>query len=389
MKKRNIIYIFLLLLLLTGCKGQKVREVTKEEYKIQETNVEYSMIEYRLPYIPQEYEIIKAYKNMLYILIHNVENPQLDNPVDCLMVYNFQSEEEVKRYNLEPNTKIHDLVVYSGDVYISFDNGKSSYFEKEETQESQEIENEIENSTESTDSSYFGRELENKSYFIGKLDEQETLTLVRSLEGQKFSPKFIKAFGQLYYLSLSDGNYMIKGLEDSNNDESFSFDFVDEIQDSIYSNGNYLIGQGREEEDSYFYIVDEDFKVEKIPIEPSEQFFSFIGLKNGIFSSYTDIFDREQLKFMYIDINSKSEDSYKKKIVSSEVLYKFYSNNTDNIVAVDSSGNITFIIVKGSQIYSGKVKGIGDNKYKILTNEDSRYGFLNEESGIYLDIYFN
>ena len=150
-----------------------------------------------------------------------------------------------------------------------------------------------------------------------------------------------------------------------------------------------MIAQGKEKKESYFYLVDEKNNVEKIPIEPSEQFFSFIALRNGIFSSYTDIFDRESLKIMYIDTKPKGEEKYKKKIVSSDSLYKFYSNNTDNILAEGSNGEIHFIRVKRSQIYRGNVKGIGDNKYKILPNEDARYGFIDEEHGMYLDIYFN
>lgn len=55
----------------------------------------------------------------------------------------------------------------------------------------------------------------------------------------------------------------------------------------------------------------------------------------------------------------------------------------------DLMERFTFIRVKRSQIYRGNVKGIGDNKYKILPNEDARYGFIDEEHGMYLDIYFN
>lgn len=405
MKRLLKVFIFLIVLITIACSRGQVKEVEKEEYTIQEMEIDYSMIEYSLPNIEEEYEILKANKNRLYILIHDVKNEDSDKLMDCLMVYDFQGEREVKRYYFQKGMKIHDLVVYQGDIYISFGDGEKGYFNEraevvDSTENIESSENKIEEETkiEATEkttptnsgptNSYFGKSIENKTYSIGKLQDGG-ITLVKALEKQKFAPKFLYVFNDLYYLSLKDGEYIVSSLLDENSSNTFSFDFVDEIQDRIYSSGDHLIAQGKENKDSYFYIVDEENNVEKIPIEPSEQFFSFIALQSGIFSSYTDIFDRESLKIMYIDINPKGEEKYKKKIVSSDSIYKFYSNNTDNILAEGSGGDINFIRVKRSQIYRGKVSGIGDNRYKILPNEDSRYGFIDEEHGKYLDIYFN
>lgn len=405
MKRLLKVFIFLIVLITIACSRGQVKEVEKEEYTIQEMEVDYSMIEYSLPNIEEEYEILKANKNRLYILIHDVKNEDSDKLMDCLMVYDFQGEREVKRYYFQKGMKIHDLVVYQGDIYISFGDGEKGYFNEraevvDSTENIESSENKIEEDTkiEATEkttpsnigptNSYFGKSIENKTYSIGKLQDGG-ITLAKALEKQKFAPKFLYVFNDLYYLSLKDGEYIVSSLLDENSSNTFSFDFVDEIQDRIYSSGDRLIAQGKENKDSYFYIVDEENNVEKIPIEPSEQFFSFIALQSGIFSSYTDIFDRESLKIMYIDINPKGEEKYKKKIVSSDSIYKFYSNNTDNILAEGSGGDINFIRVKRSQIYRGKVSGIGDNRYKILPNEDSRYGFIDEEHGKYLDIYFN
>lgn len=405
MKRLLKVFIFLIVLITIACSRGQVKEVEKEEYTIQEMEVDYSMIEYSLPNIEEEYEILKANKNRLYILIHDVKNEDSDKLMDCLMVYDFQGEREVKRYYFQKGMKIHDLVVYQGDIYISFGDGEKGYFNEraevvDSTENIESSENKIEEETkiEATEkttptnsgptNSYFGKSIENKTYSIGKLQDGG-ITLVKALEKQKFAPKFLYVFNDLYYLSLKDGEYIVSLLLDENSSNTFSFDFVDEIQDRIYSSGDRLIAQGKEKKDSYFYIVDKENNVEKIPIEPSEQFFSFIALQSGIFSSYTDIFDRESLKIMYIDINPKGEEKYKKKIVSSDSIYKFYSNNTDNILAEGSGGDINFIRVKRSQIYRGKVSGIGDNRYKILPNEDSRYGFIDEEHGKYLDIYFN
>lgn len=405
MKRLLKVFIFLIVLITIACSRGQVKEVEKEEYTIQEMEIDYSMIEYSLPNIEEEYEILKANKNRLYILIHDVKNEDSDKLMDCLMVYDFQGEREVKRYYFQKGMKIHDLVVYQGDIYISFGDGEKGYFNEptevvDSTENIESSENKIEEETKieateetmSTNSgptnSYFGKSIENKTYSIGKLQDGG-ITLAKALEKQKFAPKFLYVFNDLYYLSLKDGEYIVSSLLDENSSNTFSFDFVDEIQDRIYSSGDRLIAQGKENKDSYFYIVDEENNVEKIPIEPSEQFFSFIALQSGIFSSYTDIFDRESLKIMYIDINPKGEEKYKKKIVSSDSIYKFYSNNTDNILAEGSGGDINFIRVKRSQIYRGKVSGIGDNRYKILPNEDSRYGFIDEEHGKYLDIYFN
>ena len=406
MKKLLKVFIFLIVLITIACSREQVKEVEKEEYTVQDMDVDYSMIEYELPKIEEEYEILKAYKNRLYILIHDVKDEDSDKIVDSLMIYDFQAEREVKRYNFQKGMKIHDLIVYQGDIYISFgDGGKDFFNERAEATNAEETENNIEvteNNTKETvqkkerklptenlpTDAYFGKSIENKTYSIGKLQD-EGITLVTTLEKQKFAPKFLYAFDDLYYLNLKDGEYNVSPLIEESSNTRFSFDFVDEIQDRIYSSGDRLIAQGKENKDSYFYIVDEENNVEKIPIEPSEQFFSFIALQSGIFSSYTDIFDRESLKIMYIDINPKGEEKYKKKIVSSDSIYKFYSNNTDNILAEGSGGDINFIRVKRSQIYRGKVSGIGDNRYKILPNEDSRYGFIDEEHGKYLDIYFN
>lgn len=405
MKRLLKVFIFLIVLITIACSRGQVKEVEKEEYTIQEMEIDYSMIEYSLPNIEEEYEILKANKNRLYILIHDVKNEDSDKLMDCLMVYDFQGEREVKRYYFQKGMKIHDLVVYQGDIYISFGDGEKGYFNEraevvDSTENIESSENKIEEETkiEATEkttptgngptNSYFGKSIENKTYSIGKLQDGG-IALVKALEKQKFAPKFLYVFNDLYYLSLKDGEYIVSSLLDENSSNTFSFDFVDEIQDRIYSSGDRLIAQGKEKKDSYFYIVDKEKNVEKIPIEPSEQFFSFIALQGGIFSSYTDIFDRESLKIMYIDINPKGEEKYKKKIVSSDSIYKFYSNNTDNILAEGSGGDINFIRVKRSQIYRGKVSGIGDNRYKILPNEDSRYGFIDEEHGKYLDIYFN
>lgn len=406
MKKLLKVFIFLIVLITIACSREQVKEVEKEEYTVQDMDVDYSMIEYELPKIEEEYEILKAYKNRLYILIHDVKDEDSDKIVDSLMIYDFQAEREVKRYNFQKGMKIHDLAVYQGDIYISFgDGGKDFFNEPTEPTNAEETENNIEvteNNTKETvqkkerklpteslpTDAYFGKSIENKTYSIGKLQD-EGITLVITLEKQKFAPKFLYAFDDLYYLNLKDGEYNVSPLLEESSNTRFSFDFVDEIQDRIYSSGDRLIAQGKDKKNSYFYIVDEDNNVEKIPIEPSEQFFSFIALKSGIFSSYTDIYDRESLKIMYIDINPKGEEKYKKKIVSSDSIYKFYSNNTDNIIAEGSGGGIYFIRVKRSQIYRGKVSGIGDNRYKIFPNEDSRYGFVDEEHGKYLDIYFN
>lgn len=406
MKKLLKVFIFLIVLITIACSREQVKEVEKEEYTVQDMDVDYSMIEYELPKIEEEYEILKAYKNRLYILIHDVKDEDSDKIVDSLMIYDFQAEREVKRYNFQKGMKIHDLIVYQGDIYISFgDGGKDFFNERAEATNAEETENNIEvteNNTKETvqkkerklptenlpTDAYFGKSIENKTYSIGKLQD-EGITLVTTLEKQKFAPKFLYAFDDLYYLNLKDGEYNVSPLIEESSNTRFSFDFVDEIQDRIYSSGDRLIAQGKDKKNSYFYIVDEDNNVEKIPIEPSEQFFSFIALKSGIFSSYTDIYDRESLKIMYIDINPKGEEKYKKKIVSSDSIYKFYSNNTDNIIAEGSGGGIYFIRVKRSQIYRGKVSGIGDNRYKIFPNEDSRYGFVDEEHGKYLDIYFN
>ncbi|MDO5018057.1 MAG: hypothetical protein Q4E02_02030 [Lagierella massiliensis] len=398
MKKRVTIFLFLLLFTVVSCKRQEVVEVQEEEYKIREMDVGYSVISYKLPVIKEEHEILKAYRNMLYILIHDVISEETGEVTDCLMLYDFQSEKEVRRYDLNIDTKIHDLVVYQSDIYISFGNGEDSYFEESTESEKEQINTRESNilSTEFKEGisentnptgSYFDRVID-KKYFLGKIDE-EGLSLIKSLESQRFAPKFLEVFGEIYYSSMEDRVYKITPLLDQYGENEFYFDFADEMQESICSNGNLLIAQGKEGKQSFFYIVDKDFQVEKIPIESSEQFFSFVGLRNGIFSSFTDIFDRESLKLMYVDINAKGEETYKKKIVSSEHLYKFYSNNMDDIVAVDSTGVIKYILIKGNQIYMGNVKGIGDNKYKILINKDSRYGFLDEELGVYLDIYFN
>lgn len=409
MKKLLKVFIFLIVLITIACSRGKVKEVEKEEYTVQDMDVDYSVIEYELPKIEEEHEIIKAYKNRLYILIHDVKDEESDKLMDSLMVYDFQGEREVKRYNFQKGMKIHDLAVYQGDIYISFGDGEKDFFDEptegieptntevtesntietkqatKETKHKKEKKLPTENAP--TDA-YFGKSIENRTYSIGKLQD-EGITLITSLEKQKFAPKFLYAFNDLYYLNLKDGEYNVSPLLEESSNNKFSFDFVDEIQDRIYSSGDRLISQGKDKKNSYFYIVDEDNNVEKIPIEPSEQFFSFIALKSGIFSSYTDIYDRESLKLMYIDINPKGEEKYKKKIVSSNSIYKFYSNNTDNIIAEGSGGEIYFIRVKRSQIYRGKVSGIGDNRYKIFPNEDSRYGFVDEEHGKYLDIYFN
>lgn len=406
MKKLLKVFIFLIVLITIACSRGQVKEVEKEEYTIQDMDVDYSMIEYELPKIEEEHEILKAYKNRLYILIHDVKD-ESEKLADCLMIYDFQSEREVKRYFFQKGMKIHDLAVYQGDIYISFgDGGKDFFNEPTEAKDIGETENKAEENKQATEETkhksenktlptnntptdpFFGKSIENKTYSIGKL-ESGGISLITTLEKQKFAPKFLYAFDDLYYLSLKDGKYNVSTLLDESSNDMFSFDFVDEIQDRIYSSGDRLIAQGKDKKNSYFYIVDEDNNVEKIPIEPSEQFFSFIALKNGIFSSYTDIYDRESLKLMYIDINPKGEKKYKKKIVSSDSIYKFYSNNTDNIIAEGSGGEIYFIRVKRSQIYSGKVSGIGDNRYKIFPNEDSRYGLVDEEHGKYLDIYFN
>ena len=406
MKKLLKVFIFLIMLITIACSRGQVKEVEKEEYNIQEMDVDYSMIEYKLPQIKEEHEILKANKNRLYILIHDVEDEESEKLMDSLMVYDFQSEREVKRYNFQNGMKIHDLIVYQGDIYISFGDGEKAFFNEptevvssfdstessEERTKATDIQKKVEKNILSTNNrqteSYFGKNIENKTYSIGKLNHSG-ISLIKTLEKQKFAPKFLFVFNDLYYLGLKDGSYIVSPLLDENQNNEFSFEFVDEIQDRIYTNGNRLIAQGKEKKESYFYIVDEKNNVEKIPIEPSEQFFSFIALRNGIFSSYTDIFDRESLKIMYIDTKPKGEEKYKKKIVSSDSLYKFYSNNTDNILAEGSNGEIHFIRVKRSQIYRGNVKGIGDNKYKILPNEDARYGFIDEEHGMYLDIYFN
>ena len=406
MKKLLKVFIFLIVLITIACSRGQVKEVEKEEYTVQDMDVDYSMIEYELPKIEEEYEILKAYKNRLYILIHDVKDEDSDKIVDSLMIYDFQAEREVKRYNFQKGMKIHDLAVYQGDIYISFgDGGKDFFNEPTEPTNAEVTENNINETVQKAEEekqkkgkklpteslptdAYFGKSIENKTYSIGKLQD-EGITLVITLEKQKFAPKFLYAFDDLYYLNLKDGEYNVSPLLEESSNTRFSFDFVDEIQDRIYSSGDRLIAQGKDKKNSYFYIVDEDNNVEKIPIEPSEQFFSFIALKSGIFSSYTDIYDRESLKIMYIDINPKGEEKYKKKIVSSDSIYKFYSNNTDNIIAEGSGGGIYFIRVKRSQIYRGKVSGIGDNRYKIFPNEDSRYGFVDEEHGKYLDIYFN
>lgn len=406
MKKLLKVFIFLIVLITIACSRGQVKEVEKEEYTIQNMDVDYSMIEYELPKIEEEHEILKAYKNRLYILIHDVKD-ESEKLADCLMIYDFQSEREVKRYFFQKGMKIHDLAVYQGDIYISFGDGGKDFFNKsteakdigetenkaeENKQATEETKHRTENKTLPTNNTptdpFFGKSIENKTYSIGKL-ESGGISLITTLEKQKFAPKFLYAFDDLYYLNLKDGKYNVSPLLDESSNDMFSFDFVDEIQDRIYSSGERLIAQGKDKKNSYFYLVDEKNNVEKIPIEPSEQFFSFIALKNGIFSSYTDIFDRESLKMMYIDINPKGEEKYKKKIVSADSIYKFYSNNTDNIIAEDSGGGIYFIRVKRSQIYSGKITGIGDNRYKIFPNEDSRYGFVDEEHGKYLDIYFN
>lgn len=99
----------------------------KEEYNIQEMDVDYSMIEYKLPQIKEEHEILKANKNRLYILIHDVEDEESEKLMDSLMVYDFQSEREVKRYNFQNGMKIHDLMVYQGDIYISFGDGEKAF----------------------------------------------------------------------------------------------------------------------------------------------------------------------------------------------------------------------------------------------------------------------
>ena len=410
MKKLLKVFIFLIVLITIACSRGQVKEVEKEEYKVQDMDVDYSMIEYELPKIEEEHEILKAYKNRLYILIHDVKDEESDKLVDSLMVYDFQGQREVKRYNFQKGMKIHDLAVYQGDIYISFGDGEKDFLveptegteptntevTESNTEETKQVTEETKHKkrkgtlpTESlpTDA-FFGKNIENKTYSIGKL-ENGGITLVTTLEKQKFAPKFLEVFDDFYYLNISDGEYNVSPLLDESSNNRFSFDFVDEIQDRIYNSDDRLIAQGKDKKNSYFYIVDEDNNVEKIPIEPSEQFFSFIALKNGIFSSYTDIYDRESLKLMYIDINPKGEKKYKKKIVSSDSIYKFYSNNTDNIIAEGSGGGIYFIRVKRSQIYLGKVSGIGDNRYKIFPNEDSRYGLVDEEHGKYLDIYFN
>lgn len=407
MKKLLKVFIFLIVLITIACSRGQVKEVEKEEYNVQDMDVDYSMIEYELPKIEEEHEILKAYKNRLYILIHDVKDEESDKLVDSLMIYDFQGQREVKRYNFQKGMKIHDLAVYQGDIYISFGDGEKDFFnEPTEATDIGETENKAEENKQATEETnhkkrnrtlptnntptdpFFGKSIENKTYSIGKL-ESGGISLITTLEKQKFAPKFLDVFDDLYYLNISDGEYNVSPLLDESSNNKFSFDFVDEIQDRIYNSDDRLIAQGKDKKNSYFYIVDEDNNVEKIPIEPSEQFFSFIALKNGIFSSYTDIYDRESLKLMYIDINPKGEKKYKKKIVSSDSIYKFYSNNTDNIIAEGSGGEIYFIRVKRSQIYLGKVSGIGDNRYKIFPNEDSRYGLVDEEHGKYLDIYFN
>lgn len=79
--------------------------------------------------------------------------------------------------------------------------------------------------------------------------------MIKTLEKQKFAPKFLFVFNDLYYLGLKDGSYIVSPLLDENQNNEFSFEFVDEIQDRIYTNGNRLIAQGKEKKKAIFILL--------------------------------------------------------------------------------------------------------------------------------------
>lgn len=400
MKKKKLVFATFLLglmLITVSCKFNK-KEVTtkKEEGEILKEKAEYSVSEYKLPEISEPHTILKAAKNKLYILIESEKDEQWNlYGHKQLIVYDFQNEKILKTIDFKDDLHVRNLIVDGGDIYISYmdlsSNSKNTTENTSETEETNTTEETNEtretntssstNPTDSTDGYDVNTSKQIKNC-IAKIEDDHSLKIIDEIFVDNLFSNFVIANGELYYDYEKDGKYGINVIKDGEPEEFFTFGNSEKLYGNIGTNGKDIFAMVTEKEGTWFYNIGYDKDVEKRYVTDGEQIFSHSFLENGVIVSYTDLGDSERTKLMYLT----TKDS-KKKIYNKD-LYEIRGNNSDDCLMLDSSGQLHYLYIKNDTLYENLIEEFDNIQVKPITNENSRYGLVDEEQNIYMDIYF-
>lgn len=387
MKKTiNILLIIIISIgLLVSCNSkEKVKTVEKEESTIEEGKIEYSVSEYKLPIIEnRESYIFKAYKNKLYILVDypaseedEESNSELKiNENEKLIIYDFQNESIVRTVELERNIRILDLIVDSGDIFVSYE-----VLNFKDEAPPREIAPTDVDPTDPTLNMASKFKIKNN---IARIEYDGSFKIIDENYTNRYRSKFVKINGDIYYSYENEGYLGIRKIKDDSSTEFYQFEY--EVDHNIYSNNNKIFALVNEEKGSYFYSINEKGDIEKAYIEGQEQLYDYNFLENGILASYTDLNDNERTKFMYINLR---DERARKKIYDKEILYGFTSNNTDNCIMLDTARKLHYLYVKEDRLYEVLLDEFSGNHLQLIGNESTRYGLIDKDNNIYLDIYF-
>ncbi|QQK08625.1 hypothetical protein [Miniphocaeibacter halophilus] len=369
--------------LLVSCKSkEKVKTVEKEESTIKEGKIEYSVSEYKLPLIEnRESYVFKAFKNKLYILVdypttesdEELNSDTRINENERLIIYDFQNETVIRTIELERNIKILDLIVDSGDIFISYEvlNFKDENTVRETTEY---------NPTDITSNTINRYKTKNN---IARIEEDGTFKIIDENYIDRYRSKLVKINGDIYYSYENEGYLGIRKIKDDRPVDFYQFEY--EVDNNIYSNTNNIFALVNESKGSYFYSIDENGEIEKAYIEGQEQLYDYNFLENGILASYTDLNDGERTKFMFINLR---DERARKKIYDKEILYGFITNNTDNCLMLDTARKLHYLYIKEDRLYEVLLDEFSGNHLQLLENESTRYGLIDTDRNIYLDIYF-
>lgn len=381
-RKINIILLILIaaILVFVGVNSmntkKNVKTVEKENSFISEGKIKYSYSNYKLPELKDHnYNILKADKNKLYILVgENSEDTEdsSNKKHEEIIIYDFQNENIIKTVHLQDDMNIVDLIINNGEVYISYKDLTTPNVISEK--------NDFDSATDPTGAD---KNLYKTKNCIAHIDENDEITVIDELYANNNFAKFVMANGSIYYNYEEDGKYGLKTISNNTPEKYFSFKNIDGAPSNISSNGKMIFTLVNEGNNSYFYCIPENKEVFTINVEGKEQIQGYTFLESGILASYLDINDNEKSKMMYVNLKND-----RKKIYEKELMLKFASNNIDNCLMVDTATKLHYLYVKDNNIYENIIDEFSGNQYKIYENESTRYGILDVEKNIYIDIYF-